>query len=147
MTLSQSSETNSNYVLIDKATHEELRKNIEDYKALIIDYEKVKFALSNAMSDNKNNNEKIIIYQKEILELQDKIMSLNNIVASLTLKLENAQRAIVEKDELYNELKKARYRDQAKIYKMKGYQHRFETQGMVILGLSIWLIIEIATKN
>lgn len=147
MTLSQSND-NSNYVLIDKNTHEELRKNIEDYKKLIIDFEKVKSELETVKDDNKADEEKIAYYQKQIIELQKKIVELQDKIIKLTQdvqylneKLDNAKAALLEKSELYDNLKKLHYRDQAKIYAMKNYKVRFQTQSVIIGFLVVTIVI------
>ena len=146
MTLSQSND-NSNYVLIDKQTHEELRRNIDDYKRLIVDFEKVKSDLEVAKKDSQLDNDKLLHYQRQIVDLQDKILKLNQQVQTLTEKLDNANMALLEKSKLYDDLKRIHYRDQAKIYKMNGYKNRFQTQGLVIGFLAVTVVILLGEQH
>ena len=132
---------------MDKTTHEELRRNIEDYKKILIEYEKLKSDLVTSTSDNKLNNERLIRYQKEILDLQEKIMWLNRTIQEMQAKLDAAGRKIAENTELYNSIMRMHYKDQATIYKIKNYKTRFETQGMVIGGLVITIIIILGEQS
>ena len=145
--MSQSKETDTGYVLMDKTTHEELRRNIEDYKKILIEYEKLKSDLVTSTSDNKLNTERLIRYQKEILDLQEKIMWLNRTIQEMQAKLDAAGRKIAENTELYNSIMRMHYKDQATIYKIKNYKTRFETQGMVIGGLVITIIIILGEQS
>lgn len=146
MTLSQSNDQ-TNYILIDKATHEELRKNIDDYKRLIVEYEKVKNDLATLKNDEKLNSERVIYYQKQVVELQEKMVRANNNIFNLTEKLDKANEALRTKTKLYDDLKKLHYRDQARIYAMKKYETRYQVQGVVIGFLIITIVILLGNGN
>lgn len=142
VTLSQSNETKTDqFILIDKATHEELRKNIEDYKNLIVEVERLKVQITSLQQQNQSSNDQIISYQKMITELQQKIIYLNQRIQSLTEKLDNSSVELLKKTGMYEEMVRLHHRDQAKIYKMNGYQTRFRTQSVVIGFLSVVIVV------
>lgn len=137
----------SDYVLISKEKHEELRKNIEDYKALIVDFEKLKFDFQECISEKTSDNSKIISLQKNIVELQDKIIQQANRIETLENALRKQGENTAALRESYNQLQKLNYRNQAKIYKMQGYKRRFETQGMVIGFLIVSIFVVLGNNN
>lgn len=145
MTLSQSK--NDDYILIEKSVHEELRKNIEDYRKLIVEAENLKITIQNLKTDNDVSFNKILDLQKQVVLQNDKIRYLEQTIKYLTERLEKSQRDYVEKSKMYDEMVRLHYRDQAKIYTMNGYKTRFRTQSIVIGFLAITVVVLIGQSH
>lgn len=148
VTWSQSKETidKDDYILIPKTTHEELRKNIEDYRALITTYEKLKIEYDAALQSNTIDKEKVIAYQNQLISLREQLLNYSKKIDDLENRLKELSVKYAKLDEYYTISKKNNDRYRAEIYQIKGYKNRFQTQGVIIGFLAVALIVVIAQQ-
>lgn len=134
------------YILISKTTHEELRKNIEDYKNLISTYDKLKFDYDNALEANTLDKEKIISYQNQLIGLKEQILNQSLKIDDLNNKLKELGEKYQELNGYYRNSMMRNDRYKAELYQIRGYKNRFQTQGIVIGFLTVALLIVISQK-
>jgi predicted RNase H-like nuclease (RuvC/YqgF family) len=150
VTWSQSKETindNDNYILIPKATHEELRQNITDYKNLISIYDKLKFEYQSSLETNTVDKERIISYQNQLIGLKDQIINQSSKIEILEDKLKDMSIKYAQMENSYMIARRNNDKYKSEIYAIKGYKQRFHTQGVIIGFLAAALLVVISTSN
>jgi chromosome segregation ATPase len=105
-----------------KAKHEALRRDIEDYKLLLIKYQTLRIEQEILVSDLERQAKLLESKNNNLSEIRKKVEYLESELNTLKEKIEKQSVAMVEKEKLYNDLKKMYYKEKGKNVKMQKQQ-------------------------
>jgi len=125
-----------------KAKHEALRRDIEDYKILLIKYQSLRIEQETLAAD-LDRQSKLLESKAENLEASRKrIEFLESEINTLRIQIEQQQKKITEMDAVYKNIYRNYYAEKAKVYRMqKGQANLRVWQGAALFFFFAMLIV------
>jgi len=123
--LSQSipnNQSNEDLIVLTKAKHDALRKDIEDYKILLIKYQSLKVEYDVIISDLERQTKLSSTSFDKLVKSNQQIDYLESELGTIKNKLEVLSASDSELKKAYANLEKQYYKEKRKVYKMKKQQ-------------------------
>jgi chromosome segregation ATPase len=125
-----------------KAKHEALRRDIEDYKLLLIKYQTLRIEQEILVSDLERQAKLLESKNDNLSEIRKRVDYLESELNTLREKIEKQSASIAEKEKLYNDLKKMYYKEKAKNVRMqKGQAEVYIWKGAAIFFFFAMLLL------
>jgi len=105
-----------------KAKHEALRRDIEDYKLLLIKYQSLRIEQDILISDLERQAKLLESKNDNLSEIRKKVEYLESELTTLRNTIDKQSTTIAEKERIYNNLTRMYYKEKGKNFKMQKQQ-------------------------
>lgn len=105
-----------------KAKHEALRRDIEDYKLLLIKYQSLRIEQEILVSDLERQSKLLESKNDNLSELRKRVDYLDSELNSLRNTIEKQSATIAEKERIYGNLSRMYYKEKGKNVRMQKQQ-------------------------
>lgn len=127
---------------MSKEKHEALRRDIEDYKLLLIKYQSLRVEQEILISDLERQSKFLNSKNESLVKAREGIEQLENEVNSLRIIIEKLSTKISELEKNYKNAYRLYYIEKGKVYHMKKGQARLRAwQGITIFFFLAMLIV------
>ena len=120
-----------------QAKHEALRRDIEDYKKLLVKYQSLRIEQEILTNDLERQSKLLESRNDKYLDAIKRIGVLEEEVAYVRLETEKKSATIAEKERVYNDLKRMYYVEKGKVYKMK----KGQAEVYIWKGLTVFFFV------
>jgi septal ring factor EnvC (AmiA/AmiB activator) len=128
-------------IIMSKSKHEALRKDIEDFKRLIIKYQSLRNERDILIGD-LDRQSKLLESNTEVLDnLRKKVSFLESENASLEIELGKKIEELSKKNEAYGRLAKNYYEEKGKVYSMQKAQAKLYIWEALAIFFAVAMLI------
>jgi len=129
-------------IIMTKAKHEALRRDIEDYKLLLIKYQSLRIEQETLVAD-LDRQSKLLESKAETLDASRKRVDyLESEIATLRIQIEQQQKKIGDMEAVYRNMYRNYYLEKGKVYRMqKGQANLRMWQGAAVFFFLAMLVV------
>lgn len=129
-------------IIMSKEKHEALRRDIEDYKLLLIKYQSLRIEQETLTADLERQA-KLLESKTETLDAARKrVEYLESEITTLRTQIEQQQQKIAEMDAVYKNIYKNYYAEKGKVYRLKkGQGSVYAWKGAAVFFFVAMLIV------